>query len=355
MKKLFTLLFLTACFLGKSVTAQTTCNLVANFNPIFAAGTANLVYFQNTSTPVNQSDSAHWIFGDGTQSNTYNTSHTYAQPGTYTVCLRMQQRNPNGILTNCVSEICHTVVVQNSTACNLVANFTTTPVTSMPNAFVFTNTSTPSNPSDSIRWTFGDGTSGTGSTITHVYTQPGTFNVCLRVQQRDASGALTNCIRETCHTVAVTLPTTCNLVANFTITPVTATPNAFHFTNTSVPLNNTDSIRWTFGDGTFSNDPNPTHTYTQNGTFNVCLRVQQRNSNGVLTNCIKEICHTVAVTLPTPCNLLANFNTTIAAGTVNTVYFQNTTTPVNTTDSVRWTFGDGTESHSYNTTQPPFR
>jgi len=34
-----------------------------------------------------------------------------------------------------------------------------------------------------------------------------------------------------------------------------------------------DSVRWTFGDGQTSNLVNPSHTYTANGTYIVCLHI----------------------------------------------------------------------------------
>ncbi|MEP7164884.1 MAG: PKD domain-containing protein [Ferruginibacter sp.] len=340
-----------------TVPPNTNCNLVANFTFTQVSSTPTgpvVIHFQNTSVPLNITDSVHWTFGDGTESTDFNPTHTYVQsPGTtttYNVCLRVQQRNPNGTLTNCIREVCHPVVILPNTTCNLVANFTVLPVTATPNAFHFTNTSTPLSTTDSVHWTFGDGTSSNNFDPTHTYALPGTYNVCLRVQQRNLNGTLSNCIREVCHTVTVPPTTTCNLVASFTISPVTATANAFHFTNTSTPTNATDSVHWTFGDGTFSSDLNPTHTYFQSGSYNVCLRVQQRNSNGTLSNCVREVCHTVVVQVPTTCNLVANFSSTQVPGALNTFHFTNTSTPLNATDSVHWTFGDGTSSTDLNPT-----
>ena len=339
---------------------STACNLVANFTSTFVvtAPASYTYYFQNTSTPFNLTDSVRWTFGDGTSSNQGNPVHTYTQPGTYTVCLRVQQREPNGTLTNCIREICHTLIVQNPTTCNLVANFYSYRDTTVANTLTyhFENTSVPLSNTDSIRWTFGDGTSSNQVSPNHTYTQPGTYTVCLRVQKRTNTGTLTNCISEICHAIIVQNPTTCNLVASFSITPVTATPNAFHFVNTSTPLNITDSIRWTFGDGTSSNDVNPTHTYLQPGTYTICLRIQQRNPNGTLTNCVRETCHTITVQGPNTCNLVASFIPTIIATAPFTFHFENTSTPLGATDSIRWTFGDGTSSnqvspnHTY--TQP---
>ena len=46
------------------------------------------------------------------------------------------------------------------------------------------------------------------------------------------------------------------------------------FTDLSNPVNGTiTNRRWDFGDGTFSTDANPTHTYTSAGNFNVSLLV----------------------------------------------------------------------------------
>jgi hypothetical protein len=36
---------------------------------------------------------------------------------------------------------------------------------------------------------------------------------------------------------------------------------------------NIDSVRWTFGDGNYSNDKNPNHTYANAGNYNVCVEI----------------------------------------------------------------------------------
>ena len=48
----------------------------------------NSIISNGTATPyATECESAYWDFGDGTTSQDYNTTHTYAQPGTYTVAL----------------------------------------------------------------------------------------------------------------------------------------------------------------------------------------------------------------------------------------------------------------------------
>ena len=70
----------------------------------FSWSTDNLVVeFNNNST---QGDYL-WDFGDGNTSSDINPTHTYAEPGTYTVCLRL--------LTDCgVKELCNTLSVNNA-------------------------------------------------------------------------------------------------------------------------------------------------------------------------------------------------------------------------------------------------
>jgi len=60
-------------------------------------------------------------------------------------------------------------------------------------------------------------------------------------------------------------------VAAFTIGTAQACGGTFAFTDRS--LRGPATWRWSFGDGTFSTQPNPTHTYAQPGTYAVKLRV----------------------------------------------------------------------------------
>jgi PKD repeat protein len=343
------------------VTAPTPpCILAASFYfnpPQFATP---LTYeFWNTSVGFSPysptlTDSIRWSFGDGTFSNQLHTTHTYAQAGTYNVCLRIINRNANGVLSNCISEICHTVIATSTPACPLVAAFIAFPDsnTTGPSLLVnFVNTSIGISPTDSVRWTFGDGTSSIygGS---HTYAQAGTYNVCLRIIKRNANGTLSTCISEICHTVTVTAPTAaCTLLANYTwYTDSLPTVALFtvHFTNTSAPIAATDSIRWTFGDGTTSNQVNPNHTYALPGTYTVCLRVIKRNANGTLSNCVSEKCYPVVIApYVVPCNLQVYFTSVVNTLSADTIYFTNQSTGYAAGDSIIWNFGDGTTSNSF--------
>ena len=327
----------------KTVVVQNPCTLIAHFISQPSSGNALGVYFTNTSTGASSADSVRWTFGDGSSASTYNAYHAYAQAGTYTVCLRMQKRNSNGTLSNCVSEKCDTIVVQNP--CTLAAHFTSQPSSGNPLGIYFTNTSTGGSSADSVRWTFGDGSTASTYNAYHAYGQAGTYIVCLRMQKRNNNGTLSNCVSEKCDTVVVHEP--CTLVVDFSSSATATNPLTLEFHNLSVPLAVTDSITWTFGDGTSSHDVNPTHTYANAGTYNVCLLVKKNNPAPGTTACIRYICK--MVTVQTPCTLVANFTSQASSTNAQSIYFTNTSTGAGPTDSVRWTFGDGTSSNQYNT------
>jgi len=138
----------------------------------------------------------------------------------------------------------------------------------------------------------------------------------------------------------------CNLVANFNWTSTAATPLVIAFHNLSVPLTSADSVRWTFGDGTVSYDVNPTHTYTQGGTYTVCLRVKKNNSPAGTTPCVSEICKTV--TIVAPCSIPASFTMHRDSVNIRKVYFNNTTIAPTATATAVWHFGDGTTASTWN-------
>ncbi|MFK7972295.1 MAG: M57 family metalloprotease [Bacteroidia bacterium] len=120
-------------------------------------------------------------------------------------------------------------------------------------------------------WDFGDGTnSSTASpTISHTYTAPGLYYVsltvtdtagCDDVEQKLGFVEVVDC--------AITPPATA-----FTVNPTSGCDfDVFTFTdNTPVAPSPATSWLWDFGDGTFSNQQNPTHTYTVAGTYTVRL------------------------------------------------------------------------------------
>ncbi len=325
--------------LQKTVTIQSGCNLQANFTWTAAAGNPLEIHFTNTTINLEPSDSVTWSFGDGVTSSAVNPTHIYTLAGVYNVCLRVKH-NSNSGTTPCVSEICKTITIV--APCNIQANFSTTLAAANPLEVHFTNTTVNLAATDSVRWTFGDGSSSNIISPTHLYAQPGTYNVCLRVQ-RFNTNSTTPCVSEICKTITVVAP--CNLQANFTAAPATANPLEIHFTNTTVNLAATDSVKWTFGDGSSSSVVSPTHVYAQSGTYNVCLVVRRFNTSGT-TPCVSEICKTI--TLQPICNVQASFSWQRDSINHKKIYFTNLSAVPNANAVATWSFGDGATASSWN-------
>lgn len=333
MKKIFTLLWLAITVFTLKTSAQTTPNCNAEFSVQY------LTNYTVKFNPVLVNDSPYvrhfWSFGDGsTGSQLISPTHTYVSTGSYNVVHTIVRTTPNNVP---VCTQVFTKVVTIAAPCNLVANFSWTAAASNPLTVAFQNLSVPLTATDSVHWTFGDGSSSLAVNPVHTYNQQGTYTVCLRVKKNGNVGSTTACVREICKTVVVNAA--CNITPNFTWTATATNPLRIEFQNTSTNTVASDSIRWTFGDGSSSNQINPVHIYTTPGTYTVCLRITRFNA-GTTAPCVREICKTVVVQAP-PCNLVVNFTSQPDSLHPLRIKFTNTNTPTNVTDSVRWTFGDG--------------
>ena len=109
-------------------------------------------------------DSWLWDFGDGTTSTEANPVHTYAEEGLYEVCLTIS--DSAGF---CSSTACEPVQVgQPPWGCeNSFYYYFTDSLTAEFTGYVFDSTFVVL----SYDWDFGDGTTGSGQTISHTFTQ----------------------------------------------------------------------------------------------------------------------------------------------------------------------------------------
>jgi PKD repeat protein len=109
------------------------------------------------------------------------------------------------------------------------------------------------NHSDSIQWKLGDSTFITADTFTHIYSQDTTYTVTAIAYSGCGIDSITRQV-----TVSCLLPGVQFSLASHTDTAI------FYGAST-----NSDSIVWSFGDGTSSYGDTVSHVYSQNGTYTV--------------------------------------------------------------------------------------
>jgi PKD repeat protein len=130
-------------------------------------------------------------------------------------------------------------------------------------------------------WDFGDGQISNEPNPMHFYSHAGdTANVCLTIITSDSCKS-SYCI----NFIVGNSPVPPDCFIDFTILTSKSLPPVYGF----IPDNQNDqeSYFWDFGDGMYSSEPSPSHTYEFSGNYNVCL--QSTNSSG----CVAYACKTL--------------------------------------------------------------
>ncbi|MFZ1825469.1 MAG: PKD domain-containing protein [Chitinophagales bacterium] len=209
--------------------------------------------FTNTSEVIDGT-SYQWIFGDGSSSFGFESSHTYNTPGTYVVQL---------ILTNpasCNYKDTAVFVITYSLEAN--EGFEVDASGCLPLEAVFTSNFSSA---DSYYWDFGNGVTATGSTVIYTFDDIGIYNVTLTIVWCGIADI------ETIPLVVEGFP-----VAMFNSDPVIGLLGAnYTFINQSTGAVEYD---WYFSDGGYSAEVNPMYSFGALGSFEVCL--QATNASG---------------------------------------------------------------------------
>ncbi len=187
------------------------------------------------------------------------------------------------------------------------------------NTFLFTD-----NSYDNItsrEWDFGDGTmmSTTGTSISHTYTNGGTYEVCLTVENSFGSDQL-------CQPLTVLSPP----VADFTFAD--AFEGVVNFQDASD--GNPTAWSWDFGNGSSSTMENPSHTFASPGSYNVCLTVTNSLGDNMVCKTVSPIFKPVA-----------DFSYVNPVGTASVSFSDES---ANGPSSWFWDFGDGATSPQQN-------
>jgi len=223
-----------------------------------------------------------WAFGDGATGTGAAVYHTYSTTGSYSVVLTAKDSSPSQQTATSQQTI---TVTSPPPPPSLTASFTESLSNSVVGQTVsFTGSASGGTAPYNYAWNFGDSSTGSGSSASHVYQTAGVYTVVLTVT--DAAGQVASAT----NTVTVTLP----LSASFTYSPSNPAPlTNIQFTATATGGTAPYNYSWDFGDGTTGTGAAATHSYLLPGTYTVTLTVV--DANGLTTTAATTV--TVAISL----------------------------------------------------------
>lgn len=306
------------------------------------SGTVPLsVQFTDKSENCTDNTAWFWTFGDGAYSTKQNPTHTYLNPGTFSVILKVISEN--GVDTE-------SKIITAESAPAPSAEF------KISGSGFTVNFSAPKEGAVAWFWSFGDGTYSTEQNPTHTYSAENTYNVSLRATndagdnfsylnievsstttyQTSFSEGLTVAERAVSSRFIFNSDDDGNASFSSNVTSGTE-PLSMQFTDKST--NSPVAWFWTFGDGTYSTEQNPVHTYIQAGTYSVSLRATNNQGDKVSEK-------TNYITVNEGVSPVAGFEATLTTGNAPlTVSF---TDQSSNAASWFWTFGDGYTSNEQN-------
>ncbi|UAY51014.1 PKD domain-containing protein [Ferruginibacter albus] len=301
-------------FSGFSSKAQLHADFAAT--PLSSCAPA-IIQFYDSST--GNPTSWTWDLGNGTTSFQQNPSATYFNPGVYSVKL----------------------VIKDAWGSDSITKTKYITVNALPTVAFTSNTTTGCYPLDvqfadqslagsgtvaKWEWDFGDGFTSSDKNPVHTYTGSGNFNVTLRITNSNG------CTKTLAKTQYITI--TNGVLANYTTGSLSSCkpPLTINFQNTSTGTG-TLNYAWSFGDGTYSTLPNPSHIYTTSGSYTV----QLITSNNI--GCADTLVQSNAISVGSV-NAAVAFADSACQNSI--VTFKNTSSPA--ASSVLWSFGDNTTS-----------
>jgi gliding motility-associated-like protein len=210
------------------------------------------VDFNNSDPGVS---SLLWNFGDGATSTSAITSHTYTDPGSFSVSLEVIGVN------GCLNKVTKTNLIYFGPP--VITKFIGVPYKGcVPYTAKLSAAITAPEPIATYLWDFGDGTTSTSASPSHTYSDTGHYNISLditTVSGCKGSYTLPNAV------ILSSKPT-----ANFSASPREACAfEKIYFSDSSTGV--VTGWIWAFGDGGVSSLQNPVRSYVDTGFFDVTL------------------------------------------------------------------------------------
>ena len=271
----------------------------------------NVVYF---SASANGAERFGWDFGDGSSADGDFVRHQYRGDGVYEVCLKVADKDGN-----CTKRICKKVVIDCDT-CELNPKFEYR-IDCEDKAVKFRAAS---NGGEYYYWSFGDGSHGEGMELRHNFRHNGVYLVCLTVKDKEG-----RCKEQICERIKIECDP-CDLQPEFGF----RTDCQLGVTYFKATSNGGEHYVWSFGDGTSARGRETKHPYSEDGTYEVCLKVYDKDER-----CVETVCRKVVIDCD-PCGLNPEFRYNVSCP--DRIIRVNGTSANGYT--YYWSFGDGSHA-----------
>lgn len=141
-----------------------------------------------------------WTFGDGYSSTDLNPVHYYNSPGVYMVCLTVTIFNGQEC---CTKQFCREIAIEEPCKedCHMEAEIGVKFDQRTCTYYFTANVLYTGLPITTWFWDFGDGTTATGSTVSHQFPGPGVYTVCLYLFAQQGDDC---CFVKVCREIKVT-------------------------------------------------------------------------------------------------------------------------------------------------------
>ena len=244
----------------------TSNNIVLGTNPLPISSFNNSVsgFVVNFTETASNETSYTWNFGDGSTSTLANPTHTYTNPGTYTVILVVTNSCGSNTYTQVVNVSCPTASLSASAASTAFCEGTSSMLTATSGF-------------SSYQWYNGSTPIAGATNSTYAATAAGIYHV------EAMNGACTyNSSNVTITVNPLPISSFSNSVSGLAVS----------FTEAAT---NETSYSWNFGDGGTSTLANPSHTYAAPGTYTVILVATNSCGSNTFTQVVNVSCPTASL------------------------------------------------------------
>ncbi|MFC2046479.1 PKD domain-containing protein [Chloroflexota bacterium] len=269
---------------------------VITYNPVEAMVGQEVTFDGSQSRPGSSPIATYeWNFGDGTTGSGSVVTHVYNAPGSYPVTLTVTGEDGLGNTGGPVEMVIRDAQAPAPTPTPPTTGDLPEPVINYPVegtvgvevTFDGSESRPGTSPIASYVWDFGDGTTGLGAVVTHIYNAPGTYQVTLTVTDENwlssTGGPVSILIKEAGAAAPTSTPTAGQLPEPVTVFPSEGRVGqglTFDGSQSRPGSSPIVSYLWDFGDGTTGSGIVVIHLYSTAGAYQVTLMVTGEDGLG---------------------------------------------------------------------------